>query len=431
MMRYQEHQQLIGIPSRHPKWEEGMPLKRESGLDRWFFRWWEKGSAPRNEGEAELEGHSSGYYASYVIGAQWFDEQESLVITPKVGCDRIDFLRLFSSCLQSGIEAEALSKIYEIDLEQPRIKAPELQSVLSPLIIVHFLSVVREVLRAGLKKDYVQREENLKKVKGHIAILRHERTNVLRKRPDKVYCRYQEYSVDIPENRLLKKALIFSRQILSALPQGASRASLEHALHQCLSAFAHVGDEIEMSELKHFKYQKLFRTYSEAIRLAQIILRRYDYSLTNIESKEEACPVFWLDMSLLFEHYVLGLLREAYGDKVEYQAEGYTGYPDFICHDPILVMDAKYIPRFNGGGKINSYIIRQLSGYARDRKLFNELPSQPIPCLVIYSELGKAENPFLGKAIEELLQEEEEEAWDFYRFAVPLPTLEEGQEEKR
>ena len=430
-MRYQEHQRLAGISSRHPKWEEGMPLKQESGLDRWFFRWWPESSAPRDEEEAELEGHSSGYYTSYVIGAQWFDEQESLVITPKVGCDRIDFLRLFSGCLQSGIEAKALSKIYEIDLNQPPIKAPELQSVLSPLIIVHFLSVVREVLRAGLKKDYVQREENLKKVKGHIAILRHERTNVLRKRPDKVYCRYQEYSVDIPENRLLKKALIFSRQILSTLPQGESRASLEHALHQCLSAFAHVGDEIEMSELKHFKYQKLFRTYSEAIRLAQIILRRYDYSLTNIESKEEACPVFWLDMSLLFEHYVLGLLREAYGDKVEYQAEGYTGYPDFICHDPRLVMDAKYIPRFNGGGKINSYIIRQLSGYARDRKLFTKPPTEPIPCLAIYPKLGKAENPFLGKAIEELLQEEEEEAWDFYRFAVPLPTLEEGQEEKR
>lgn len=426
MMRYQEHQRLAGISSRHPKWEEGMPLKQESGLDRWFFRWWPESSAPRDEEEAELEGHSSGYYASYVIGAQWFDEQESLVITPKVGCDRIDFLRLFSGCLQSGIEAKALSKIYEIDLNQPPIKAPELQSVLSPLIIVHFLSVVREVLRAGLKKDYVQREENLKKVKGHIAILRHERTNVLRKRPDKVYCRYQEYSVDIPENRLLKKALIFSRQILSTLPQGESRASLEHALHQCLSAFAHVGDEIEMSELKHFKYQKLFRTYSEAIRLAQIILRRYDYSLTNIESKEEACPVFRLDMSLLFEHYVLGLLREAYGDKVKYQAKGHTGYPDFICHDPMLVMDAKYIPRFNGGGKINSYIIRQLSGYARDRKLFDELPSKPIRCLVIYPELGKAENPFLVKTIEELLLKEEETAWGFYRFAVPLPTLEEG-----
>ena len=45
---------------------------------------------------------------------------------------------------------------------------------------------------------------------------------------------------------------------------------------------------------------------------------------------------------------------------------------------------------------------------------------------MIYSELGKAENPFLGKGIKDLLLEKEEEVWEFYRFAVPLPTLEEG-----
>ena len=50
---------------------------------------------------------------------------------------------------------------------------------------------------------------------------------------------------------------------------------------------------------------------------------------------------------------------------------------------------------------------------------------------MIYPEQGKAENPFLGKAIEELLLEEAETAWGFYRFAVPLPTLEEGQGERR
>lgn len=54
------------------------------------------------------------------------------------------------------------------------------------------------------------------------------------------------------------------------------------------------------------------------------------------------------------------------------------------------------------------------------------LPSQPIPCFVIYPKLGKAANPFLGKAIEKLLLEEKETAWGFHRFAVPLPILEEG-----
>ena len=400
-----------------------LPSKQEK--DRWFFRWQWNGIFPGEEDEKAETEEEAGYYTTYVIGAQWFDDEEPLVVTPKAGCSKIDFLQLFSRCLQAGFELEAFSEIYGIDMEQPRIKAPELQSVLSPLIVVHFLSVVRAIVQGGLKKDYIQREENLKKVKGHISVLRHERTNVLRKRPDKVFCRYQEYSVDIPENRLLKKALNFVRQLLQTLPHSESRSSLEHTLNQCLSAFAHVSDEIEVWELKHLKHQKLFRTYSEAIRLAQLILRRYDYSLTNIQSSEEDCPVFWLDMPLLYEHYVLGLLREAYGNQILYQAKGSTGYPDFICLDPRLVIDTKYIPSLGSKSKISSDIIRQLAGYARDRKLFKKCPTEHIPCLVIYPEEGSEGNPFRDKPLRKLLYEIEEEksAWGFYRLAVPLPTL--------
>ena len=424
-MLYQEHQQLDGISSPHEKWKEGMRLPSKQEKDRWFFRWQWNGIFPGEEDEKAETEEEAGYYTTYVIGAQWFDDEEPLVVTPKAGCSKIDFLQLFSRCLQAGFELEAFSEIYGIDMEQPRIKAPELQSVLSPLIVVHFLSVVRAIVQGGLKKDYIQREENLKKVKGHISVLRHERTNVLRKRPDKVFCRYQEYSVDIPENRLLKKALNFVRQLLQTLPHSESRSSLEHTLNQCLSAFAHVSDEIEVWELKHLKHQKLFRTYSEAIRLAQLILRRYDYSLTNIQSSEEDCPVFWLDMPLLYEHYILGLLREAYEDQILYQAKGSTGYPDFICLDPRLVIDTKYIPSLGSKSKISSDIIRQLAGYARDRKLFKKCPTEHIPCLVIYPEEGSEGNPFRDKPLRKLLYEIEEEksAWGFYRLAVPLPTL--------
>lgn len=424
-MLYQEHQQLDGISSPHEKWKEGMRLPSKQEKDRWFFRWQWNGIFPGEEDEKAETEEEAGYYTTYVIGAQWFDDEEPLVVTPKAGCSKIDFLQLFSRCLQAGFELEAFSEIYGIDMEQPRIKAPELQSVLSPLIVVHFLSVVRAIVQGGLKKDYIQREENLKKVKGHISVLRHERTNVLRKRPDKVFCRYQEYSVDIPENRLLKKALNFVRQLLQTLPHSESRSSLEHTLNQCLSAFAHVSDEIEVWELKHLKHQKLFRTYSEAIRLAQLILRRYDYSLTKIQSSEEECPVFWLDMPLLYEHYVLGLLREAYGNQIRYQEPGHTGYPDFICLDPRLVIDTKYIPSLGSKSKISSDIIRQLAGYARDRKLFKKCPTEHIPCLVIYPEEGSEGNPFRDKPLRKLLYEIEEEksAWGFYRLAVPLPTL--------
>ena len=145
-------------------WGEGLRLPGQSkGLDRWFFQWqWRNSPIIDDEQDSDRPiVTESGYYASYVIGAQWFDEAKTmpLVITTKHGCDRIDFLKMFSVCFNSGIEAKEFSKIYAVDMEQPRIKAPELKSVLSPLIVAHFLSIVKEIVKRGLKKDYVQREE--------------------------------------------------------------------------------------------------------------------------------------------------------------------------------------------------------------------------------------------------------------------------------
>lgn len=421
-MHVQEHE---FIPSLERLWGEGMRLPAPEGDERWFFHWESSAREELEEGDSPQRA-PEGYYASYVLGAQWLDQARglSLVVSPKEGCARIDFLQMFGRCLASGIESEALAQIYELDLEQPRIEAPQLRSVLSPLIIVHFLSVIQELLQRGLKRGYVSREENLKKVKGRLAISLNERCNIQRKRLDKFYCRYQEYSEDIPENRILKKALRFAQQVLYTL-ESAGLRPLQEAISRCLSSFARVGDKIEVWELKQFKTQKLYQEYPVAIRLAQTILRLYDYSLTKVTAREELCPVFWLDMSLLYEHYVLGLLREAYGDRIEYQKEGATGRPDFLCYEPLLVMDTKYMPRLVGG-KLDMDIVRQLAGYARDRRLFSEAPTAPIPCLVIYPTTEEAEpNPFAAHPLEDFLcpEREDKDIWGFYRLAVPLPTL--------
>ena len=425
----QEHEKIpYDSLSYQEYWGEGMRLPGQNkGLDRWFFQWqWRNNPIVDDEQDSEKPVVTeSGYYASYVIGAQWFDEAKTmpLVITTKHGCDRIDFLKMFSVCFNSGIEAKEFSKIYAVDMDEPRIKAPELKSVLSPLIVAHFLSIVRVIVKRGLKKDYVQREENLKKVRGRIALLRNERTNVLKKRYDKVFCRYQEYSDDTVENRLIKKALSFSWQILKINGISESMLSLQHAVQECLSAFANVSDEIEVWEVKAIKHNKIFKEYDDAIKLAQMILHRYDYSITNITAaEEEYCPVFWIDMAMLYEHYVLGLLREAYGSKIHYQVRGHTGYPDFVCYSPHIVLDTKYIPRF-GSGNIDAYIARQLSGYCRDKRIFSTKPEMNVPCVVIYPKEGEPENPFKNKRLEDFLKEEDRCLWNFHRVAVPLPTL--------
>lgn len=408
-------------------WGEGMRLPGQSkGLDRWFFQWQWRNSPRMGESYESDQPMvmESGYYASYVIGAQWFDAEKTmpLVVTTKHGCDHIDFLKMFSVCFNSGSEAKDFSKIYDVDMEQPRIKAPELRSVLSPLIVAHFLSIVKEIAKRGLKKDYVQREGNLRKVRGRIDIFRDERLNIQKKRYDRIYCRYQEYSEDTVENRLIKKALLFSQQILRMTGISQSLLPLQHTVHECLSAFVNVDDQIEIWEVKSIKHHKIFKEYDDAIKLAQMILHRYDYNITNITpAEEENCPVFWIDMAMLYEHYVLGLLREAYGSKIHYQVHGHTGYPDFVCYSPQVVWDTKYIPRF-GHGSIDTYIVRQLSGYSRDKWIFPSKPDTNVPCVIIYPVEGEVENPFKGKPLEDFLLTEDRTLWNFHRIAVPLPT---------
>ena len=96
-------------------WGEGLRLPGQSkGLDRWFFQWqWRNSPIIDDEQDSDRPIVTEyGYYASYVIGAQWFDEAKSrsLVRTTRHGCDRSYFLKMFSVGLKSGFEAKECSK---------------------------------------------------------------------------------------------------------------------------------------------------------------------------------------------------------------------------------------------------------------------------------------------------------------------------------
>lgn len=375
---------------------------------------------------------SWGYYASFKIGAEWIDEQESLVVTTKSKMERIDFVGMFMTCFSSDLALEAFSKIYSIDVDKPAIEAPALQSVASPLIVLHFLGVVSRIKE--LKKGYVHRSENIKKVKGRIKILKNERVNIATKRYDRVFCEYDEYSVDIPENRLIKKALLFSQCILQRL-NAQSSAAAKMLISQTLARFSCVSDEVEIRQVKQMHAHKLFTDYNEAIRLAKLILRMFDYNISKVDNMKGKVVPFWLDMSLLYEHYVYGLLHEAYPGKITYQFESKTGKPDFLykSDDYRAILDAKYIPKYEDKS-LDKNVIWQLSGYSRDLRILKHLGyknikeemSEPpvVPCVIIYPEEEKnpGRNPFLGKSIGELCSHVSGLLL-FYKICVPLPIL--------
>ena len=374
-----------------------------------------------------------GYYASYVIGAEWIDDKEALVVTTKRGMEEIDFLTMFMTCFSSDLPVESFAEIYDIDCETPVIHAPSLKGVLSPLIVLHFLGVVCRI--KSLKKGYVHYCKNLKKVKGHIQVMNNERKNIASKRFDRVFCNFDEYTVDIPENRLIKKALLFSSQILRTITENHSIGNkVKLMLSKSLALFENVSDEVQIKEVSLIKGHKLFSEYNEAIRLAKLILRRCDYSISKISSLDENIPPFTLDMSLLYEHYVYGLLNEAYGDKISYQFKGKTGFPDFLyCTTGFkAILDTKYIPKYETSSLDNN-VIRQLSGYSRDipilrhlgyKDIDEESPIPNVPCIIIYPKEGNVvRNPFVKKKLRDLCTTPVRKLARFYKICIPLPVM--------
>lgn len=373
-----------------------------------------------------------GYYASFKIGAEWIDDTEAVVVTAKRKMENIDFLRMFMTCFSSDLSLGSFSEIYSIETDKPPIEAPILSSVVSPLIVVHFINVVNRI--KSLKKGYVHYQENLKKVKGRVRLLKNERLNIATKRYDRIFCEYEEYSIDIPENRLLKKALIFSKGVIDNMNSSCQTyLKMKGLINRTLARFENVHDDVDFKSVGQVRSHKLFNEYTEAIRLAKIILKHFDYSINNTSCSTNKVTPFVLDMSLLYEHYVYGLLHEAYREKIVYQFKGITGYPDFLYETKRFkaILDTKYIPKYETGF-LDTYVVRQLSGYSRDLPILRRLgyddikedsQTPAVPCVIIYPEEGNTiYNPFKTKNLHELCTPVQNLSM-FYKISIPVPTL--------
>lgn len=195
--------------------------------------------------------------ASYFIGADWLDEKEglSVVVHPKKEMENVDYLKMFMACLENDLSSDYFALIYGIECEKRYINCASLQDQITPLLLIHFLSVLKRLTKRGLRKDYVSQEENIQcKVKGRILTDKNLRTNVISRRLDRCYCCFYEYTVDSQENRLLKKALLFTSRFIRRFVSHDSFAQLSSLTNSLLAQFENVGDEIEIFQIYKIKF---------------------------------------------------------------------------------------------------------------------------------------------------------------------------------
>ncbi len=159
--------------------------------------------------------------------------------------------------------------------------------------------------------------------------------------------RHDEFTVDIPENQILRTAC----ERMLTVPR--VEAGSQHMLRRLLRDFADVTPLPRGDQVPSWQPTRLNARYHTALRLAELILRA-----TSVEHDRGGVTVngFLLDMPKLFEDFVTVALREAivpvYGGRVADQdrnhfdeAEQVVLRPDIVWKirgSAIAVIDAKY-----------------------------------------------------------------------------------------
>lgn len=381
----------------------------------------------------EINTQTRKIHTYYYIGIDWITKEKAIFVEPKLNNnskEQTDYLKMLFSALKHPEVAKHTDDLFEIKWDKTTIPITQEQDLLTPLLVVQFLRLIKEIVRKGLKKSYYKVENNLyAKVKGKVLVSQTIKQNLVKNKPLHTYCSYDEFGLNGLENRLLKKTLVFIQRYLPTIKNLQSEKYTTEIFNYINPAFEFVSEVVNLHDIKHTKTNAFYKEYDEALQLAKLILKRFGYNITNTQEKTIKTPPFWIDMSKLFELYVLGLLKDTYGSHTLYgckEAKLNYGLPDYLItkEDVKCIADAKYKTLYNEKGQYDIDNIRQLSAYARDKKVFSKLDideKEIIDCLIIYPL--KDPSSLLDFKIDFECFEEVDPFVGFKKIGVPIPII--------
>lgn len=324
------------------------------------------------------------------IGADWVDakKRQAMVVTPKMR--NIDIQSMLMKCFTCDKASERIDEVFYIRTEDKPIEIDAKAFQIEPLLIVYFLNLVSRIIRKGLKSGYVIREECLNsKIKGKILTTLYMKHGMATGRREEVDCRFHEYSIDCVENRIIKRALLFCKQMITRAQKalGIHLSILQNMYASALAAFEKVSDEVSPQELHHLPMNPVFKEYRETLPLAKMIIKKRGYCVAQHHgSNTEEVPPFIINMPELFRRYVCALLNDAHKDSIIVLAGASHNHPDFLKPDERLIITTKYLPSRVDGVGIDD--IRNLSAFARNDSIRQRLrvydDTTVCSCLLIY-----------------------------------------------
>lgn len=219
-----------------------------------------------------------------IVGAVSTDRLE-VVIAPKLEIERVFHLLGFSDVARN-LEAQ-------VGLEPKR--------TLIEAFAAAFIGALAPPLRRGPLQNYRTFEEALPTVRGQVRFAEQMRRHF--ELPLPVEVRFDDYTVDVEENRLLKAAL----RRLERLPLHSP--SLRSRIAEALTAFDGVTDRrYDRARVPSFRFNRLNERFRTPLELARLIVLN---TALELRSGGHRMSGLLFDMNRVFEDFIFGAIADA------------------------------------------------------------------------------------------------------------------------
>lgn len=182
------------------------------------------------------------------------------------------------------------------------------------LFVRMFLDEARRLIQRGLKSDYTARQDNEPCVRGKIVFSEHIRKNLLHR--ERIFVEYDVFSVDCPENRLVKSTAVYLQRHATDLQNRKDLRIVLSVMDQ-----VPVSKHVEQDFLRCGQSRSM-ADYRRLLELCRVFLQGKSFTAF---SGGEAALALLFPMERVFESYVAAVLRRHLDSRqyrVHVQAKG-------------------------------------------------------------------------------------------------------------
>ncbi len=357
------------------------------------YRKWLNAQKTKYQNKETLGLHPKGdsFAPGNFIGMVWIGEGENkAVLRVDSKFPTMNYIKMFAECVADPFIGKHINCLH-FWAKQDLIDVENDNDFLL-LTAIAFLHELNTLCKRHLRRHFLREQQNfVGKVKGKILIGKNLQQNIIRQRPDRIFCEYQSVGNDILENRILRTALEKAARCIAKHKNNNNENYLSKQQEWIRACRAHLNGvsivHIKQRDFVAVRTRGVFAHYKRPLNLAKAVLQQFGFNPKQDIKQQTQTPPFALNSAELFERYAELQLREKYQHskvlrkrKIKSDEDKGNYFSVLVCPDFYIaregeqqpqIIDAKY--KRIEDDKPDEKDMYQVVAYSQHKKLLDEM----------------------------------------------------------